>query len=179
MCDPTGGLLTMSVASALIGVGTAYTGFKAQQQMAVDNAAAANLQYAREREAFSARSSEMDQQRTENALDRAIEARAAEGRIAASGAERGLSGASIATQLNVADVGAGRAFAIDALNFDNAREQLSRDIVGADITRQSQIASVPKPSSASLLLGVGSGVLQGANTYGSLGGRFPGGATRG
>lgn len=167
MCDP----VSLALITATIGIGSAVSSYTGQQQAYVDNVASANLNYAQRKEALSAEAAQGDAARTEDAVDREIESARASGHIAASISEQGL-GNQTATQLvNTQAFESGRATSISELNFQNEREQLARSATGAAIERNSQIASVSKPSSLDLILGIGKAGMQGFSTYSAVGGK--------
>lgn len=176
MCDPTGGVLTLALLSATVGVGSAYSSYVGQQQMAEQQTQAANRTFMLRDETIRAQAAQLDTAQTEDAFDREVETIRNRGRIANSISDMGLGNltGSQLTQVNAFETG--RAQSLTDVNFAQQREQLNRDLKGAGIERDSSLG-VP-PSSLSLILGIGQGVLQGVNLYAGLGGRLPGGATR-
>jgi hypothetical protein len=166
MCDP----VTLAVIATTVSAGSAYLQYQGAQQAAVDGQAAANYNFAQKNEALSAERAQLDAQRTEDAVDREIESARASGRIAASINEMGLGPQSGAQLTNVNAFETGRASSISELNFANQREQIQRGVRGAELTRASDMANSRKPSSLSLILGLGEAGVRGGNTYYAAGG---------
>lgn len=172
MCDPTGGVATLAVLSAVVGVGSAVSSYQGQMQAARAQTQAANQTYAFRDESIRAQAAQLDTAQTEDAVDREIESIRAQGRIANSISDMGL-GDFTGTQLtNVNAFETGRAQTLTDVDFAQQRDQLNRDERGAILERDTNQGV--KPSSLSLLLGIGQGVIQGANTWGAMGGRYPG-----
>lgn len=168
MCDP----VSLAVTSMVLSAGTAYLGFQGAQQQAADAQVAANVNFAQRKEASSAEFAQLDRQRSEDTLDREIESVRSSGRIAASINEMGLGGQTGTQLINTQAFESGRAGSIAELNFEQNREQVQRGVRGAEIERQSSLNAARKPSSLSLILGLGKAGLDGVNTYSSAGGKF-------
>lgn len=161
MCDP----VTIGAATlALSGLETvsAYVGGR---QAAEANRQTANYNYAREQDAIGRQDIQLQKENSQKAFDTAITTAAARGKIAASAADRGLAPSSLVSQINAQMFGIGRQVDAEQTNFNQQRQQLSENRVDAAIRRDSQIASMPKPTAASLVIGLGKAGLSGANAY--------------
>jgi hypothetical protein len=161
----------LGIATAALAVGQAVTTHIGTNQAYSANKQAANYNYANDLTTLGQKRVELDQARSENAFDTAIATAREQGRIVASATDQGLAPTSITQQLNSAMFGIGRQAMAEDTNDQNARIQLAQERTGADIRRQSQINSKPRSSGVQLALGVGQGLLSGANTYKSAGGR--------
>lgn len=163
MCDP----VTIGIATAAIGVGQAVSSYVGQNQRAAANTKAANMNYAGQVGAINKQDAQLQQEHSEQSFDTALTQLKAKGDIAASAGDMGLSSGSLVSQVNAAMFGVGRQNAVEQTNFDNQRAQLASSKYNAAVARNNQIAQVPKASTASLVLGIGSAALQGDNAYNS------------
>lgn len=161
MCDP----LSIGIATFALGSAQAVTSHIGQNQAYKANEKAANLNYAREQEAIGRQAVLVDKEQSETAFDTAIATAQAEGDIAVSASERGLGASSISQQLNAAMFGIGRQATMEDANFSTQRQNLAESRTDAELKRQSQINSKQKSGALSLVLGIGSAGLQGANAY--------------
>lgn len=161
MCDP----LTIGIATAALSVGSAVVEHIGTNQMAKATETAANLDYANRVNVINQQAVQLDQEKSARAEDTAIAAAQAEGRIAASAADRGLGYSSISQALHSEMFGLGRQDSIANLNDLNQRAQLANEQQGAAIAREAKIASAPKSGLLNLGLGVGKGVMSGFNAY--------------
>ena len=168
MCDP----LTIAAATAALSVGQTVMTHIGTNQAFQANKRAAHLDYANRFNVTEQQRQQLDAERSEKAFDTAIASIQSEGRISASASDLGLSSGNILSTINADMFGLGRQDSIDALNDQNARNQISNERRGAEIARNSKIASAPRSSGLALVLGVGKGVLEGAGAYKSAGGRF-------
>lgn len=172
MCDPV--TATIAAASTALSIGSTIMGHQGQKQAAADNRRAANVNFSQRTEAIDAQRVQLDQAMSEDVFERAIAQASAQGRIAASASDMGMGAQGLQQQRQVSSFEAGREFSIAAVNDRNQREQLQREMRGAETERVSQINQVKPPSTLSLLLGIGKAAVQGASTYSSLGGKFGG-----
>ena len=170
MCDPaTIGLVTFGLGA--LQTGLSYVG---QNQAAKANEKSANLTAANEFNTRQQQATELDQAKSERAVDTAITTAQSEGAISASASERGLGSQSLIQSLNASMFGIGRNASIEDLNDQNQRVQLGNEATGSEIRRQSRINSVQKGNPLSLVLGVGGAALSGATAYSNAGGRLGG-----
>ena len=169
MCNP---MLAIAAATSVLSIGSSIVERAGAKQAYNANVTAANLNYAQQQNVINQKASQIDQNASERVFDSAITRQQAEGRIAASATSQGLAPTSIIQALNADMFGIGRQDAVATANDNNSRAQLINEQQGAIIERQSQINRVAKPSGLSLALGIGKGVLAGANAYHSLGGKF-------
>lgn len=169
MCDP----ISLGVASTALGIGSAVSEYTGGQAAYKANKQQANLQFANTSNTISTQANQLSQQESDNALKTAILSAQTEGRIANSAADRGVGGSSLVQAINAGMFGIGVNASNDSQNITNERQQLSENLSGAGITRQSQINSVTRPNDLSLLLGIGKAGLQGASTFAGVGGKFP------
>jgi hypothetical protein len=151
MCSP----MALAAAAAALAIGGEVSKFVGQNQAAAANKQAANINYGRTIQATNDKAVQLDQAKSENAVDTAITSIQSEGRIAASASEQGLAPTSIVQALNANQFGIGRNVVAEDINDENARKQLTAQREGAQMTRYSQIASVPKGSVTGLVLGIG------------------------
>lgn len=161
MCDP----ISIGVATFALGSAQAITSHIGQNRAYKANEQAANYNYARENEAIQRQGVLVDKEQSEAAFDTAIAQMRSEGDIVASATDRGLGSSSIAQQLNASMFGLGRQATAEQQNFDTQRSNLSSSRTDAELKRQSQINSVQKSGTLSLILGIGSAGLQGVNAY--------------
>lgn len=168
MCDP----ITMAAATFAVGAGQAISSYVGQKQAYKANVVASNLNFANQYNIEQQKHGELDQQKSENAFDTAIATVRAQGSVAAGAASMGLSQGSIVQALNADSFGIGRQAGAEDTNDANQRVQLSNELQGADIERQSQISKVSKPGLADLALGIGAAGLKGASAYTSAGGKI-------
>lgn len=173
MCDPTGGLATLTLLSTALGVGQAVTQYQGGVAAAEANAEAANVNFANQFNILEQKRVQVDAEASEAAFDSAIVTAQEGGRIGASAADRGLGSSSVIQSLNASLFGVGRGVTMEQANAQGQRNQIAAELTGANIERQSQINRVAKPTKGSLLLGLGGAALQGANTYTGLGGKLP------
>lgn len=159
MCDP------ISIAITALGVGEAAAQHIGTNQAYHANKLAANLNYAQDMNVAGQKAGQLDREKSEAAFDTAIVSAQAGGAIAASAADQGLGAPSIAQALHSDMFGIGRQQSIADLNDLNARTQLAQERTGADITRQSTIASKSRSGLVPLGLGVGNAALKGYNSY--------------
>lgn len=161
MCDPgTIGLLTLALSGA-----EAVTSYIGGKQAASANETAANFNFAREHDAIGRQDVQLQQENSQKAADTAITQAAERGKIAVSAAEGGLAPSSMISQLNAGMFGIARGRDAELTNLTNQRQQLSENRVDAAIKRDSQIASMPKPTVASLVIGLGKAGLSAGNAY--------------
>lgn len=168
MCDP----MTMAAATFAVGAVQQVTQYAGEKQAYSANKVAANLNYANQSDILGQKRVELDQQKSENALDTAIATVQAQGSVAASAASLGMSSASIVGALHADMFGIGRQAGAENTNDQNQRLQLANEQRGADLTRVSQIASVSKPGLLDLGLGIGAAALKSVGTYSTLGGKL-------
>lgn len=161
MCDP----ITIGAATALLGVGQVAMQTIGQNQLAESTRTAANLNYAQASDVTQQKAMQLDQEKSQTAMDTAITTARAQGEIANSASSQGLGKASISSALHAEMFGIGRNQGIADLNDLNARAQLANEMRGAAITRETTIAGAPKASALAVGLGVGSALLGGANSY--------------
>lgn len=166
MCDP----VTMAAVTFAVGAGQAVMSHVGQNQAYAANKTAANLNYAQDRQAVGAQAVELDQERSEKALDTAVSTVKAQGEVSASAADMGLSSGSLIHAINADMFGIGRQEMSDLTNDQNSRLQLSRQLEGASITRQTTINSMRKSSGLDLILGVAKAGVSAAGAYNSAGG---------
>lgn len=159
MCDP----VSIGIATATLGTLSSISEYVGQNQAAKSNQEAANYNFAREREAIGKQGVQLDRENSEAAFDTAITTAGERGRIVASASESGLAPASISQQLNASMFGIGRNRTVEETNFTARRNSLADSRVDAAIKRDSQIASMPRASVASLVIGIGKSALSGAN----------------
>lgn len=162
MCDP---LTISAVATAALSIGSSVLEYQGTREAYAQNQAMANYNYALDRETLGRKAVELDQAKSENAVDTAIAAARAQGDIAASASEQGLSSGSIIRAVNASMFGLGRDYSAEQINDQSQRVQLAADARGAEIARRNQIAQRPKASKAGLAIGVGKGLLSGFNTF--------------
>lgn len=158
MCPPV-----IAAATSALAIGGEVMNYVGQNQLYHANMTAANLNYAQAKETADQKYVQLDQAKSENAVDTAITAAQAGGAIAASASDQGLGNQSIVGAINAAQFGIGRQATTEDINDSNARQQVSRDLTGAEINRQSQIAQHPHGSPIALALGIGKGILSGYN----------------
>lgn len=170
MCDP----ISLAVTSAALGIGQAASQFQGEQNAHKSNEVAANLNYAQQFNTEQAKATQIDANTSATSFDSAITAAQAKGRIAASAADSGMGGSSLTQNLNASLFGIGRQDSVSQFNDQSQRNQLGSDLTGAEISRRAQIARVPNPTGASLVLGIGKGVMSGFSTYAGAGGSLPG-----
>lgn len=161
MCDP----ITIGAATAALSIATTTVGYIGQGQAYKANETAANINYARDQDAAGRQQVQLDKKASENSFDTAIAQLQAEGDIAASATDRGLGTSSIVQSLNASMFGIGRQATAESINDRSARQNIAESRTDAQVRRQSQINSLSKPSSLSLVLGIGQGALAGANAY--------------
>lgn len=164
MCNPA----FIAAGQAALSIGQQAVQFIGQKQQAHVARTYANLNYANRYNIVQQQSGQLDQEHSEKALDSAIVAAQAGGRISASSADLGYSGASLEQAINADLFGIGRQESADAVNERNARTQLGNELTGARIERASTIARNPGPSTAGLVLGIGKSVLDAGSSYASM-----------
>jgi cell division protein FtsL len=157
-----------------LAIGQAGATYVGQKQAYSSNVTASNLTAANEYNILEQKRVQVDQERSESALDTAIAAAQSQGRITASASEQGLSNTSLIQALNADMFGIGRQASIESANDQNQRNQLSNESQGVELDRRARIASVSKPSGLSLVLGIGQGALGGISAYQGAGGRIAG-----
>lgn len=162
MCNPA---LAIAAAGAALQIGQSVVQYKGQQFQSEQAATYANLNYANRYNIVQQQGTQLSEERSQKAMDSAIAAAQSGGRISASAADMGFSGASLEQSLNADLFGLGRQSESEAINDRNQREQLGNELTGAGIERASTIASHPKPSSLGLVLGIGQAVTQAAGSY--------------
>lgn len=151
MCDP----LTIS-AAAMFALGTAESVMThvGTNQAYKANKEAANYSFARDTDAINRQDAQIQAENSERTFDTAIAIAKDQGAIAASASSRGgLSGSSIASQLNAGMFGVGRQATAEDINFRNQRTEIANSRTDAELRRQNQINS--KPRSGALQLGLG------------------------
>lgn len=163
MCDP----VTIGIATAAIAGLQQVSSYVGQNQMASANRQAANYNYAREREAIGRQDVQLQQENSEAAFDTAITSAGERGKIAVSAAENGLAPSSLVSQLNAGMFGIARQRSAELTNLTNRRVALADSRTDAALRRDSQIASKPKATVASLVIGLGSAAVQGVNAHGT------------
>lgn len=168
MCDP----ITIAAATFAVGAAQQVSQYAGEKQAYAANKTAANLNFANQQDILGQKRVQLDQQRSENALDTAIATVKAQGSVAASAASMGMSSASIVGALNADMFGIGRQYSAEQTNDQNQRLQLANESRGAAISRESQIMQVSKPGLADLALGIGGAALKGASAYSTAGGKF-------
>ncbi len=161
MCDP----VTIGALTAVLGATEAVTSYVGGRQASEANRQAANFNYAREQDAIGRQDVQLQQENSQKAFDTAITSASERGKIAVSAAEGGLAPSSMISQLNAGMFGIGRSRDAELTNLTNTRNQLSENRVDAAIKRDTQIASMPKPTVASLVIGVGKAGLAAGNAY--------------
>lgn len=168
MCDP----VSLGIATAALGVGQSVSAFIGGRQAYAVNKEVANLNYANQRDIIDQKRVQLDQNKSENAVDTAIASVKAQGEVAASAASMGLSSSSIAQALNSDMFGIGRQVEAESVNDQNQRLQLANEQRGAAVEREAQIASKSRPGALDLALSIGSDALKGASAYSTAGGKF-------
>jgi N-acyl-D-aspartate/D-glutamate deacylase len=168
MCDP----ISIGAATFLVGAGQTISSYLGQQAAYKENKVAANLNYANQHDILEQRRVQLDQQKSENALDTAIATVRAQGEVAAAAGSMGLSSSSIVQALNADMFGIGRQAMAEDTNDQNQRIQLSNELRGAEISRVSQIGKVTKPGLLDLGLGLAGDALKGVGSYSNAGGKF-------
>lgn len=166
MCSPG----ALAAGQAAVGIASAVAGHIGQKQAYKANREAAQYNFANRFNASETQRVQMDQERSEKAFDTAIAAVQAQGRIAASASEMGLSAGAAQQGFNSEMFGLGRQASVDDANDANQRVQLANERRGADIARISQINSVSKPSALGLVLGIGKAVVDAGTSYKQMGG---------
>lgn len=161
MCDPG----TIAAFTLALGATEAVSSYVGGKQAAEANRQAANYNFAREQDAIGRQDVQLQQENSQKAADTAITQAAERGKIAVSAAEGGLAPSSIVSQLNAGMFGIGRQRDAELTNFTGQRNQLSENRVDAAVKRDTQIASMPKPTVASLVIGLGKAGLSAANAY--------------
>jgi multidrug efflux pump subunit AcrA (membrane-fusion protein) len=159
VCDP----VTIGIATAALAVGGAVMDHVGTNQAYHANELAANLNYAQQSNTLGRKAVELDQAKSEDAADTAIATARAQGEISASASDQGLGAPSVSSALHASMFGIGRQASIADLNDANARAQIAAERQGANLSRQSQIASKSRSSLLQLGLGVGGGILKGVS----------------
>ena len=170
MCDP----ITIAAATFAVGAGQAVSGYFGAQEAYKANKQAANLSAAYQHDVIQQKSIQLDQEKSEKALDTAIATVRAQGQVAASASAMGVAPSSIVGAINADMFGIGRQAMADETNDRNARLQLSNELRGAEIERVSKINSVAKPGVLDLALGIAGAGLKGVDAYSTAGGKFKG-----
>lgn len=163
MCDP----VMIGAATAALSIGQAAMTYVGANQAYEANRQAANLSYAQDSNAIGRQQVQLDQERSESALDTAIASLQAQGEIAASAASSGLASSSIIRSVNAEMFGIGRNATAEEKNNLNRRVELASSRSEADLRRQNQINSRSRSSLLELGVNVGAGALQGYNAYSS------------
>lgn len=161
MCDP----ITIAAATFALGTTQAVAQHIGTNNIYEANRQASNYNFARETEAINRQDSQLQQERSQQAMDTAIATLKAQGDISASAGDMGLSGTSIARQINASMFGIGRQATTEEINFRNQRVELASSRTDAEIRRQSQINSKPRSSVGMLALGIGEAGLSATNAY--------------
>lgn len=168
MCDPT----MIAAATTALSVGQKVLAYQGQSQQAASARTVAGLNFANRSNIVAQQSTQLDQERSEKALDTAITSVRTQGTISASASDLGYGPSSLISALNADEFGIGRIVAVDEVNDRNSRLPLSNELTGANIERVSAIARNPKPSKLGLAIGLGQSLTQGASDYKNLGGSF-------
>lgn len=168
MCDP----VSMAVATFAVGAGQTIAQYEGDKAAYNVNKTMANLNYANTSNVIVDKRVQLDEAKSENAVDTAIASIKAQGEVAAGAASMGLSGASISHALNADAFGIGRQWEAQDVNDQNQRLQLANEQYGAAISRESQIASKSKPGVLNLALGLGGDALKAAGAYTTAGGKI-------
>lgn len=161
MCEPT----LIAAATFALGATEAVSSYVGQNQLHRQATQTANYNFAREQDALTRQDTQLQQERSEAALDTAIATARAQGAISASASDFGTAPSSLAHQLNASLFGIGRQVTLDDINFRNQRRELQERRTDAEIRRQNTIAAHPSASSASLLLGLGKAGLGAYKSY--------------
>lgn len=162
----------LPVLSAVVGVGSATTGFALQHQQSDATERAAYMGYGQTATGLAQQASQIDAQQTENRVEAAIARSAAQGRLSNSLSSMGVTGATATAQTSAVDNQVGRAISIQDLNSQNARVQNAYELQGAALQRDSRIASTPRPSPIQLALGIGEAGLQATSLKASIDGKL-------
>lgn len=163
MCDP----VTIGVATFALSAASTSLEHIGTNQAYHANKDAANYSYARDMDAIGRQDSQLQQERSNEAMDTAIAALKARGDISASASDMGLSSNSIVSSLNASMFGIGRSAVIEEKNFTNQRIELANSRTDAEIRRQNQINSKPRSGLLQLALGIGDAALSGAGATSS------------
>lgn len=170
MCDP----LTIGMVTAGVGALSSVAGFIGQQQAYKANVESANVGYMAKMNDLNTQAVQIDRQQSENTASAVIARAKAAGAISASASSFGIGPQSAAAAENASDVAINRDLAIRNINSESQRLQNASERTGAALSRQSQIAQVPKANPLSLALGLAGSALGGVDEFSKLGGRFPG-----
>jgi len=180
MCEPVSIMTALSIAStAAAGFGQ-VAGYQEQKAMAKATRNAANNAYAMDLHGITTRQMQEQDAAAERKLENQREYDAARASAIVNADQAGVRGLSVDALLNdLAGQQASRQKAVDT-NTSWQIAQLQDEKLGADATRQSRIASAPKPSATGLLLKVGGTAVSGLDAYKSRTGQqqTPGGSPR-
>lgn len=168
MCSP----MLLAASTSALSIGQKFVQFQGQSQQAAAARTVAGLNFANRSNIVQQQSTQLDQERSEKALDSAITRVTTQGAISASASDLGYGSSSLISALNADEFGIGRIVAVDEVNDRNSRLQLSNELTAANIERVSTISRNPKPSKLALAIGIGQSIAGGASDYKQLGGSF-------
>lgn len=160
MCDPVS---LAAAATFALSAGEAVSSFVGQNALSKANKTAANYNYARDQEAIGRQDSQLQGEHSEKVFDTQIAELKSQGSIAASASDLGASGSSLASMVNASMFGIGRQATDENINFRNTRNEFTGAKTDAQLRRQNQINSMPKATTASLVLGLGKSAMAGYN----------------
>jgi hypothetical protein len=169
MCDPVS-LGLIAAATFAVGAASDISQYMGEKQAYKVNQQVANLNYANNANIIQQKRVQLDQEKSEKAVDTAITTVRAEGAVSAAAGSMGLSSSSIVQAINADMFGIGRQFTADETNDQNQRLQLANELSGADIERRGKIASVSKPGLGTLGIAIAGDAVKGVGTYVSMGG---------
>lgn len=176
MCLPLAALpLALAATSAVVGIGSSVASYIGQNQAAHAAQKAANLNYANKANQVATENTRLSNQETQTNVSNAVRAAQSMGEIAASSSSLGSPTVHQLIGANLA--GLNRARGVTDANAAARRVDLSTELYGAALERNSTIASNPRATLGSLALGIGSSLVNAGTTYASLGGKFPTPAT--
>lgn len=162
MCDP---LTISAAAAAALSMGQAAMTHIGTNRAYAANEQAANLGYAQDQNALGQQQVQLDQERSQSALDTAISTLQAQGQIAASASSSGLASSSLIHSVNASMFGIGRQVDAEKTNDFNTRQAIAASRTEADLKRQNQINSRTRSSGLELALGIAQAGAKGYSTY--------------
>lgn len=162
MCGP---LAAVGIASTALGIGGKIAKRKAEKKLAKENQLAALKNHQDRSNALMARNAEIEAADSERAFSAAVEAAKAQGRIAASAGDRGISAGSSERLQRGAIFEIGRQQRLGELQGEAQQEQTNRELEGSQTRFRNEFANAKPPSAASFALGIASTALGGAIDY--------------
>lgn len=161
MCDP----VTASIATAVIGAGSAGLQYVGQQQAAKQNRINAREEFKANIEALQAQNAEQQAAMAEEAVNIGLEGAAQRAAANTYAATSGASGVSMRQMMRAATLTGGRSQALLEANRMNAMRQSQRNVAGANRQYGADASRVQDPSLAALGLNVANAGLGGYNNY--------------